>query len=130
MCADDNVLTDKKKLDNARSCSVIVEVSEKGHGVIGVRLLQCYHAIMDNSEHVVFGVRTVQCYKAIMSDFDFSTFGPNFILVPISTCSQFQLVVKLYELIVIFPVAIFCTLLHRETCHLRCCAYRLRDARP
>ena len=29
---------------------VNVEVSENGHVVIGVRIVQCYHAIMANSE--------------------------------------------------------------------------------
>ena len=59
-------MTNEKK--HARSHSDIVEVSENGHVVIGVRIVQCYHAIMDNS--------------------DIWTFGPNFILVPISTCCQ------------------------------------------
>ena len=99
MCAD--VLTNEKKWDNACSHSDIVEVSENGHVVIGVRIVQCYHAIMDNSEHVVIGVRIVQCYHAIMDKSEFP------LLVPISTCSQFQLVVILYELIVTFPCSHF-----------------------
>ena len=70
--------------------------------VAGVRIVQC-HAIMD----VVIGVRIMQCYHTIMSNSDFYTFGPNFILVPISTCSQFQLVVRLYELIVTIPCSHF-----------------------
>ena len=85
------MLTDEKKQDNAHSHSgvrvVNVEVSDDGHVVIGVRIVQCYHAIMANSE--------------------FSTFGPNFNLLPISTCSQFQLVVRLYGLIVTFPCSFF-----------------------
>ena len=63
-----NVLTNEKKQDNARSHSDIVEISENGHAVIGVRIVQCHHAIMDNC--------------------DFATFGPNFNLVPIPTCCQ------------------------------------------
>ena len=98
-----NVLTDKKKRDNARSHSDMVEVSGDGHVVIGVRIVQCYHAIMD----VVIGVRIMQCYHAIMSNSEISSSGPNFILFPISTCSQFQLVVRLYELIVTFPCSHF-----------------------
>ena len=72
------MLTNEKKRDNARSPhSDIVEVSENGHVVIGVRIVQCYHAIMD----VVIGVRIMQCYHAIMSNSGFSTSGPNFQLV-------------------------------------------------
>ena len=89
------MLTNEKKQDNARSHSYIVEVSDNGHVVIGVRIVQCYHAIMDNSEHVVIGVRIVQCYHAIMDNADFSTW------------SQFQLVVRLCELIVTFPCSYF-----------------------
>ena len=55
------MLTNEKKRYNALSHSYIVEVSENGHVVIGVRIVQCYHAIMSNSE--------------------FSTSGPNFQLV-------------------------------------------------
>ena len=88
----DTVLTNEKKQDNAHSHSGVRVVSDNGHVVIGVRIVQCYHAIMD----VVISVRTMQCYHAIMSNSDFSTFSPNFILVPISNRSQFQLVVKLY----------------------------------
>ena len=66
------MLTDEKKQDNAHSHSSVrvvnVEVSDNGHVVIGVRIVQCYHAVMANSE--------------------FSTFGPDFNLVPISTCCQ------------------------------------------
>ena len=50
----DDVLTNEKKQDKAHSHSgvrvVNVEVSENGHVVIGVRIVQCYHAIMANSE--------------------------------------------------------------------------------
>ena len=81
------MLTNEKKRNSARSHSDIVEVSENGHVVIGVRIVQCYHAIMD----VVIGVRIMQCYHAIMSNSEFSTSGPNF-----------QLVVRLYDLIVTF----------------------------
>ena len=50
----DDVQTNEKKQDKAHSHSgvrvVNVEVSENGHVVIGVRIVQCYHAIMVNSE--------------------------------------------------------------------------------
>ena len=36
--------------------------------VIGVRVMQCYHAIMDNCEHVVIGVRVMHCYHALMAN--------------------------------------------------------------
>ena len=59
------MLTNEKKQDNAHSHSGVrvinVEVIENGHVVIGVRIVQCYHAIMANSK--------------------FSTFGPNYHLV-------------------------------------------------
>ena len=61
--------TNEKKRDNAQA-------SDNGHVVIGVRIVQGYHATMANSE--------------------FSTFGPNY-----------QLVVRLYELIVTFPCSHF-----------------------
>ena len=83
----DNVLTNEKKQDKAHTHSGVRVVSDNGHVVIGVRIVQCYHAIMANSEHVVIGVRIVQCYHAIMSNSDFSTFwsqfhlGPNFNLL-------------------------------------------------
>ena len=93
------MLTNEKKRDNAHSHSGVRVVSDNGHVVIGVRIVQCNHAIMD----VVIGVRIMQCYHAIMA----TTFGPNFNLVPISTCSQFQLVVRLYELIVTFSCSHF-----------------------
>ena len=50
-----------KALSHSGVRVVNVEVSENGHVVIGVRIVQCYHAIMANSE--------------------FSTFGPNYQLV-------------------------------------------------
>ena len=48
------------------------------------------------------------------------------LLVPISTCSQFQRVVRLYELIVTFPCSHFLHTCTAKTCHLRCCAYTSR----
>ena len=95
----DNVLTNEKKRDKAHSHSCVRVVSDNGHVVIGARIVQCNYAIMD----VVIGVRIMKCYHAIMA----TTFGTNFNLVPSSTCSQFQLVVKLYELIVTFPCSHF-----------------------
>ena len=97
----DTVLTHKKKRNSARSRSDNVEVCESGHVVIGVRNVQCHHAIMDNCAHVVIGVRVMHCHHAFMANSKFSTCGPNFILVPI------QLVVRLYELIVTFPCSHF-----------------------
>ena len=87
--------TDKKKLNSARSRSDNVEVSESGHVVIGVRIVQCHHASMDNCEQVVIGVRVMHCHHAFMANVHFWS---QFQLV---TCSQFQLVVILYELIVV-----------------------------
>ena len=114
MCARCDVLTHKKR-NSARSRSVNVEVGESGHVVIGVRIVQCHRAIMDDCEHVVIGVRVIHCHHAIMANVECSTFGPNFNLVPTSTCSQFQLVVRLFYVTVnSFPVANYCTLLHRE----------------
>ena len=50
MCARcDNVLTNDKKRDNAHSHSGVRVVSDNGHVVLGVRIVQCYHAIMANS---------------------------------------------------------------------------------
>ena len=50
----DDVLTNEKKQDKVHSHSgvrvVNVEVSDNGHVVIGVGIVQCYHAIMANSE--------------------------------------------------------------------------------
>ena len=55
----DDVQTNEKKQDKAHSHSgvrvVTVEVIESGHVVIGVRVVQCYHAIMANSEFCTFG---------------------------------------------------------------------------
>ena len=78
------MLSNEKKRDNAHLHSGVRVVSDNGHVVIGVRIVQCYHAIMD----VVIGVRIMQCYHAIMANVHFSSFGPNFILVRISTCCQ------------------------------------------
>ena len=90
------MLTNEKKQDNAHSHSGVrvinVEVIENGHVVIGVRTVQCFHAIMD----VVFGVRIMQCYQAVMANSEFSNFGPNY-----------QLVVRLYNLIVTFSCSHF-----------------------
>ena len=111
------MLTHKKKRNSARSRSDNVEVSESGHVVIGVRIVQCPHAIMDNCEHVVIGVRVMHCHHAFMANSEFSTFGPNFILVPISTCNVFPVPTCCQAVCVdrhFFPVAILCTLLHRE----------------
>ena len=59
------MLTNEKKQDNAHSHSGVrvinVEIFENGDVVIGVRIVQCYHAIMANSE--------------------FHTSGPNYQLV-------------------------------------------------
>ena len=52
----DDVLTNEKKHDKAHSHSGVrvdvlnVEVSGNSHVVIGVRIVQCYHAIITNSE--------------------------------------------------------------------------------
>ena len=78
VCARCDVLTHKKKRNSARSRSDNVEVCGSGHVVIGVRIVQCHHAIMDNVH-----------------------FWSQFQLV---TCSQFPLVVMLYELIVTFSL--------------------------
>ena len=72
--------------------------------VSGVRVMQC-HAIID----VVIGVRVMLCHHA-MDNFGFSTFM-NFplrvqILILLSSCINSSS---------LFPVAILCTLLHRET---------------
>ena len=54
----DTVLTNEKKRDNAHSHPgvriVNVDVNDDGHVVIGVRIVQCYHAIMANSELPLF----------------------------------------------------------------------------
>ena len=59
---DDVTLCNRKRRDYARSRSVIVEVCGSGHVVIGVRIVQCHHAIMD----VVIGIRVMQFYHATM----------------------------------------------------------------
>ena len=68
VCTRCDVLTHKKKRNSARSRSDSVEVSESGHVVIGVRIVQCHHAIMDNCEHVVIGVRVMHCHHARMAN--------------------------------------------------------------
>ena len=69
MCARcDYVLTNDKKRDNAHSHSSVRVVSDNGHVVIGVRIVQCCHGIMDNCGHVAIGVRIVQCHHAIMTN--------------------------------------------------------------
>ena len=78
-------------------CHAIIDV------VIDVRVMQC-HASMD----VVIGVRVVLCHQAIDNS-GFSTFL-NFplrvqILILSSSCINSSS---------LFPVAILCTLLHRE----------------
>ena len=54
--------------DSARSRSDNVEVCGSGHVVIGVRNVQCHHAIMDNCEHVVIDVRVMHCHHAFMAN--------------------------------------------------------------
>ena len=49
VCARGDVLTLKKKRNSARSRSDFVEVSDSGHVATGVRIVQCHHAIKDNS---------------------------------------------------------------------------------
>ena len=78
-------------------CHAIIDV------VIDVRVMQC-HAIID----VVIGVRVMLCHQAIDNS-GFSTFL-NFplrvqILILLSSCINSSS---------LFPVAILCTLLHRE----------------
>ena len=78
-------------------CHAIIDV------VIDVRVMQC-HAIMD----VVIGVRVMLCHPAIDNS-GFSTVL-NFplrvqILILLSSCINSSS---------LFPVVIFCTLLHRE----------------
>ena len=78
-------------------CHEIIDV------VIDVRVMQC-HAIID----VVIGVRVMLCHQAIDNS-GFSTFL-NFplrvqILILLSNCINSSS---------LFPVAILCTLLHRE----------------
>ena len=68
VCARCDVLTHKKKRNSARSRSDNVEVSESGHVVIGVRIVQCHHANMDNCEHVAIGVRVMHCHHAFMAN--------------------------------------------------------------
>ena len=56
------MLTNEKKRDSAHTHSGVRVVSDNGHVVIVVRIVQCYHTITANSEHVVIGVRIVTCY--------------------------------------------------------------------
>ena len=105
----DTVLKNKKKRDNARSRSDNVEVSGNGHVVIGVRIVPCYHAIMD----VVIGVRVMQCYHAIMSNSAFSTILNFPLLVPI-----LNLLSGCINSSSLFPVAFYCRLLYRENMSL------------
>ena len=42
------MLTYEKKQDKAHSHSDVRVVSDNGHVVMGVRMVQCYHAIMSN----------------------------------------------------------------------------------
>ena len=46
----DTVLTNEKKKNKAHSHSGVRVVNVEGHVVIGVRIVQCYHAIMANPE--------------------------------------------------------------------------------
>ena len=90
-------------------CHAIIDV------VIDVRVMQC-HAIID----VVIGVRVMFCHQATDNS-GFSTLL-NFplrvqILILLSSCINSSS---------LFPVAILCTLLHRETRHLRCGIYNPR----
>ena len=126
-CADDVTLCNKTRLCALRTlmwvsvevvwcrivqCHAIIDV------VIGVRVMQC-HAIID----VVIGVRVMLCHQAIDNS-GFSTFL-NFplrvqILILLSSCINSSS---------LFPVAILCTLLHRENTsfevwyllHQHCC---------
>ena len=68
VCARCDVQTHIKKRNSARSRSDNVEVSESGHVVIGVRIVECHHAIMDICEHVVIGVRVMHCHHAFMAN--------------------------------------------------------------
>ena len=64
------MLTNEKKQDNAHSHSGVrvinVEVIENGHVVIGVRIVQCYHAIMANSEFSTFGPNIINLLSGCM----------------------------------------------------------------
>ena len=70
-CAQcDDVLTNEKKQDKAHSHSGVrvavlnVEVSDNGHVVIGVGIVQCYHAIITNSEFSLL-VQLSTCCQAV-----------------------------------------------------------------
>ena len=58
-----------------------------------------HHAFMNNWEHVVIGVRVMHCHHAFVA---ILSFLPLWVPVSLVTCSQFQLVVRMYELIVTF----------------------------
>ena len=121
VCARRGRANTQEETEHARSRSD-VEVSESGHVVIGVRIVQCHHVIMDNCEHVVIGVRVMHCHHALMANVHFWS---QFQLV---TCSQFQLVVRLYELIVAFFCSHFVhTFTPRKHVILRCCIYTPRQ---
>ena len=98
----DTVLTNEKKQDYARSHSDNVEVSGNAHVVIGVRIVQCHHAIMSNAE--------------------FSTILNFPLLVPI-----INLLSGCINSSSLFPVAIYCTLLHRENMSFE--VFCLQDSR-
>ena len=68
VCGRCYVLTHVKKQNSARSRSDNVEVSESGHVIIGVRIVQCHYAIMGNCEHVVIGVRIMHYHHAFMAN--------------------------------------------------------------
>ena len=73
-------------------CHAIIDV------VIDVRVVQC-HAIID----VVIGVRVMLCHQVIDNS-GLSTFSEFSI-----SCPNSHLVVMLYQFIINFPCAIFCT---------------------
>ena len=77
----DDVLTNEKKQDKAHSHS-------------GVRV-DVHNVEVSGSGHVVIGVDIVQCHHAIITN-------SEFLLL-----SNYQLVVKLYDLIVTFPCSHF-----------------------
>ena len=66
----DDVQTNEKKQDKAHSHSgvrvVNVEVSENGHVVIGVRIVQRYNALMANSEFPLFLVPVINLLSGCM----------------------------------------------------------------
>ena len=103
-------------------CHAIMDV------VIGVRVMQ-YHAIID----VVIGVRVMLCHQAIDNS-GFSTFLNFPLRVQILILSYIQSTIMKFPLLVpilillsdcinssLFPVAILCTLLHRENTSFEVC---------